>query len=106
MNGDVRIKRSFTRDWIWVYLAGAKYKRSLRKTESCLGRSASRREIILFIDEIHRWWRGHGGDARWMPNVLKPALAKGDLSVQWRHHLNEYQKFLKRTRRWNAGSRR
>ncbi|MGB3163934.1 MAG: AAA family ATPase, partial [Chitinophagaceae bacterium] len=54
-------------------------------------------EIILFIDEIHTLVGAGGGEgAMDAANILKPALAKGDLRAVGATTLNEYQKFFEK----------
>ena len=54
-------------------------------------------EVILFIDEIHTivwaWASEWQGDAS---NLLKPALARGQMRVIWATTLNEYQKYIEK----------
>src|SRR4029079_2318881 len=54
-------------------------------------------EIILFIDEIHTLIVAGGGEgAMYAANILKPALAKGELRAVGATTLNEYQKFFEK----------
>ena len=56
-------------------------------------------EIILFIDEIHTLvGAGKGEGAMDAANILKPALARGELRSIGATTLDEYQKYLKKTR--------
>ncbi len=64
-------------------------------------------EIILFIDEIHTLvGAGKGEGAMDAANILKPALARGELRSIGATTLDEYQKYFERTRRSNADSRK
>ena len=63
-------------------------------------------EIILFIDEIHTLvGAGKGEGAMDAANILKPALARGELRSIGATTLDEYQKYLRRIRRLSVGSR-
>ena len=54
-------------------------------------------QIILFIDEIHTLVGAGGGDgAMDAANILKPALARGELRAIGATTLNEYQKFFEK----------
>ena len=65
-------------------------------------------ELIVFIDELHTVVGAGGGEGGAMDagNMLKPALARGELHVVGATTLNEYRKTSRRTRRWSAGSSR
>ena len=59
--------------------------------------SASDGEIILFIDEIHTLVGAGGGEgAMDAANILKPALARGELRAIGATTLNEYQKYFEK----------
>ncbi len=80
-------------------VAGAKYKGEF---EECL-KSAIKEvtnangQIILFIDEIHTLVGAGGGEgAMDAANILKPALARGELRAIGATTLNEYQKYFEK----------
>jgi ATP-dependent Clp protease ATP-binding subunit ClpB len=80
-------------------LAGAKYKGEFEErlkgvvTEV----TSSNGEIILFIDEIHTLVGAGGGEgAMDAANILKPALARGELRAIGATTLNEYQKYFEK----------
>ena len=56
---------------------------------------------VLFIDEIHTLVGAGGGEgAMDAANILKPALARGELRAIGATTLNEYKNILKRTKHW------
>ena len=58
---------------------------------------ASEGQIVLFIDEIHTLVGAGGGEgAMDAANILKPALARGDLRAVGATTLNEYQKYFEK----------
>ena len=64
-------------------------------------------QIILFIDEMHTLIGAGGGDgAMDASNLLKPALARGELNCIGATTLDEYRKHVERTRRSSGGSSR
>ena len=75
-------------------LAGAKYKGEFEeRLKSVISEvTGSEGEIILFIDEIHTLVGAGGGEgAMDAANILKPALARGELRAIGATTLNEYQ---------------
>ena len=80
-------------------IAGAKYKGEFEERLKSVVKevSTSDGEIILFIDEIHTLV-GAGGSEGAMDaaNILKPALARGELRAVGATTLNEYQKFFEK----------
>jgi len=80
-------------------IAGAKYKGEFEERLKGVVKevSTSEGEIILFIDEIHTLVGAGGGEgAMDAANILKPALAKGELRAIGATTLNEYQKFFEK----------
>lgn len=80
-------------------IAGAKYKGEFEERLKSVVKevSTSEGEIILFIDEIHTLVGAGGGEgAMDAANILKPALARGELRAIGATTLNEYQKFFEK----------
>lgn len=80
-------------------IAGAKYKGEFEERLKGVVKevSGSEGEIILFIDEIHTLVGAGGGEgAMDAANILKPALARGELRAIGATTLNEYQKFFEK----------
>jgi len=102
VNGDVpenlKSKIIYALD-MGLLIAGAKYKGEFEERLKAVVKevSTSDGEIILFIDEIHTLVGAGGGEgAMDAANILKPALAKGDLRAVGATTLNEYQKFFEK----------
>ncbi len=82
-----------------LLIAGAKYKGEFEERLKGVIKevAASDGEIILFIDEIHTLVGAGGGEgAMDAANILKPALARGELRAIGATTLNEYQKFFEK----------
>jgi len=80
-------------------IAGAKYKGEFEERLKTVVKevASSDGEIILFIDEIHTLVGAGGGDgAMDAANILKPALARGELRAIGATTLTEYQKFFEK----------
>jgi ATP-dependent Clp protease ATP-binding subunit ClpB len=80
-------------------IAGAKYKGEFEERLKSVVKevTTSDGEIILFIDEIHTLVGAGGGEgAMDAANILKPALARGELRAIGATTLNEYQKFFEK----------
>lgn len=100
IQGDVpenlRSKKIFILD-IAALVAGAKYKGEFEERLKAVIKEVteSNGEIILFIDEIHTLiGAGGGGGAMDAANILKPALARGELRTIGATTLDEYQKYF------------
>ncbi|GAB4129116.1 MAG: ATP-dependent chaperone ClpB [Raineya sp.] len=83
-----------------LLVAGAKYKGEFEERLKSVIKEVtdSEGEIILFIDEIHTLiGAGAGGDSAMdAANLLKPALARGELHAIGATTLNEYQKYIEK----------
>jgi ATP-dependent Clp protease ATP-binding subunit ClpB len=80
-------------------LAGAKYKGEFEERLKSVIKEVtqSNGDIILFIDEIHTLVGAGGGEgAMDAANILKPALARGELRAIGATTLNEYQKYFEK----------
>ncbi len=102
VNGDVpedlKSKIIFALD-MGQLIAGAKYKGEFEeRLKAVINEVAkSEGEIILFIDEIHTLVGAGGGEgAMDAANILKPALARGELRAIGATTLNEYQKYFEK----------
>ncbi len=102
VNGDVpenlKSKIIFALD-MGLLIAGAKYKGEFEERLKAVVKEVgeSDGEIILFIDEIHTLVGAGGGDgAMDAANILKPALARGELRAVGATTLNEYQKYFEK----------
>ncbi len=102
VNGDVpdnlRSKIIYALD-MGQLIAGAKYKGEFEERLKSVVKevTSAEGEIILFIDEIHTLVGAGGGDgAMDAANILKPALARGELRAIGATTLNEYQKFFEK----------
>lgn len=102
VNGDVpdnlRSKTIYALD-MGLLIAGAKYKGEFEERLKAVVKevSGSDGEIILFIDEIHTLIGAGGGEgAMDAANILKPALARGELRAVGATTLNEYQKYFEK----------
>ncbi|RCH56122.1 ATP-dependent chaperone ClpB [Mucilaginibacter hurinus] len=80
-------------------VAGAKYKGEFEERLKAVIKEVvqSDGDIILFIDEIHTLVGAGGGEgAMDAANILKPALARGELRSIGATTLNEYQKYVEK----------
>lgn len=95
---NLKTKTVFSLD-MGALVAGAKYKGEFEERLKAVVKevSGSDGEIILFIDEIHTLVGAGGGEgAMDAANILKPALARGELRTIGATTLNEYQKFFEK----------
>lgn len=102
INGDVpenlKSKIIFALD-MGQLIAGAKYKGEFEERLKGVVKEVAESdgEIILFIDEIHTLVGAGGGEgAMDAANILKPALARGELRAIGATTLNEYQKYFEK----------
>lgn len=102
INGDVpenlKDKTVFSLD-MGALIAGAKYKGEFEERLKSVIKEVvdSAGQIIMFIDEIHTLvGAGKGDGAMDAANILKPALARGDLRAVGATTLGEYQKFFEK----------
>ncbi len=102
VNGDVpgnlKSKTIISLD-MGLLVAGAKYKGEFEERLKSVIKEVtdSEGEIILFIDEIHTLIGAGGGEgAMDAANLLKPALARGELHAIGATTLKEYQKYIER----------
>lgn len=102
VNGDVpdnlMSKKIFSLD-MGALVAGAKYKGEFEERLKSVVKevTSAAGEIILFIDEIHTLVGAGGGEgAMDAANILKPALARGELRAVGATTLNEYQKYFEK----------
>lgn len=103
INGDVPEnllnKHVFSLD-MGALIAGAKYKGEFEERLKAVVKEVTSSEgnIILFIDEIHTLVGAGGGGESAMDaaNILKPALARGELRAIGATTLNEYQKYFEK----------
>ena len=95
---NLRTKKIYVLD-IAGLIAGAKYKGEFEERLKGVIREVTEAngEIILFIDEIHTLiGAGGGGGAMDAANILKPALARGELRTIGATTLDEYQKYFEK----------
>lgn len=95
---NLKSKTVFSLD-MGALIAGAKYKGEFEERLKAVVKEVSESdgEIILFIDEIHTLVGAGGGEgAMDAANILKPALARGELRAIGATTLNEYQKYFEK----------
>ena len=103
INGDVpenlKTKTIYSLD-MGALIAGAKYKGEFEERLKAVVKEVigAEGELVLFIDEIHTLVGAGGGGEGAMDaaNILKPALARGELRAIGATTLNEYQKYIEK----------
>lgn len=102
ISGDVpenlKSKQIFSLD-MGALVAGAKYKGEFEERLKSVVKEvvSSNGEVVLFIDEIHTLvGAGRGDGAMDAANILKPALARGELRAIGATTLDEYQKYFEK----------
>lgn len=102
VSGDVpdnlKDKSLFSLD-MGALVAGAKYKGEFEERLKAVVKEVTNSDgkIVLFIDEIHTLVGAGGGEgAMDAANILKPALARGELRAIGATTLNEYQKYFEK----------
>jgi len=102
IRGDVpenlKSKRVYSLD-MGALIAGAKYKGEFEERLKSVVNEVTKSdgEIILFVDEIHTLvGAGKGEGAMDAANILKPALARGELRAIGATTLDEYQKYFEK----------
>lgn len=102
VRGDVpenlKSKQIFTLD-LAALIAGAKYKGEFEERLKAVVKEVTSAdgEVVLFIDEIHTLIGAGGGNgAMDAANILKPALARGELRTIGATTLDEYQKYFEK----------
>ena len=102
INGDVpdnlKTKQIYSLD-MGALIAGAKFKGEFEERLKSVVKEviSADGEIILFIDEIHTLVGAGGGEgAMDAANILKPALARGELRAIGATTLNEFQKYFEK----------
>ena len=95
---DIKSKTIFSLD-MGALIAGAKYKGEFEERLKSVVNEVigSNGDIVLFIDEIHTLvGAGKSEGAMDAANILKPALARGELRAIGATTLNEYQKYFEK----------
>ncbi|HRF79104.1 MAG TPA: AAA family ATPase, partial [Flavobacteriales bacterium] len=95
---DLANKQVYSLD-MGALVAGAKYKGEFEERLKSVVKEviASEGTVVLFIDEIHTLVGAGGGEgAMDAANILKPALARGELRAIGATTLNEYQKYFEK----------
>ena len=95
---NLKDKQIFSLD-MGALIAGAKYKGEFEERLKAVVKEVTSAggDIVLFIDEIHTLVGAGGGEgAMDAANILKPALARGELKAIGATTLNEYQKYFEK----------
>ena len=105
---DLKRKRVLTLD-LGALLAGAKFRGDFEERLKAVLKDLSKQEgqIILFIDEIHTMvGAGKAEGAMDAGNMLKPALARGELHCVGATTLDEYRQYIEKMPPSSAASRK
>jgi ATP-dependent Clp protease ATP-binding subunit ClpB len=94
---NLKNKKIFSLDMAAI-VAGAKYKGEFEeRLKGVVKEVTTSEEVILFIDEIHTLvGAGGGGGSMDAANILKPALARGELRTIGATTLDEYRKYIEK----------
>ena len=101
-------KRVLTLD-LGALLAGAKFRGDFEERRKAVLKDLAKQEgqIILFIDEIHTMvGAGKAEGAMDAGNMLKPALARGELHCVGATTLDEYRQYIEKMPPLSAASRK
>ncbi|RLG52442.1 MAG: ATP-dependent Clp protease ATP-binding subunit ClpC [Thermoproteota archaeon] len=79
-------------------VAGTKYRGEFeQRLETLIKEASSDPNIVIFIDEIHTMiGAGSGGEAMDASNILKPALARGEIRCIGATTIKEYRRYIER----------
>ena len=89
-------------------VAGSKYRGEFEeRLKNVMAELKQAGNVILFIDELHTIISaGAAEGAIDASNILKPALARGELQAIGATTIDEYRKYVEKMQHWNGGSNR